>query len=927
MTRHTLATWQPSAWSKALTNSGDWRLALHDDVVTVTVDGVATDAGLEACAILDVARGLFWNQFTLQVGEREIRLRGIRRADAAAFEAAFADAQQSLQLRQLIAEFDAAARQATFWVTSFTADLARHLRTKGWLTTEFSVEWSARKAAVGFSHLLDHPALQAHIAAQPLDVAGTIALWTEDLPVIIARENQRHLDSETEECRDFFDSVERSPLTPEQIRAVVCFDNRMLVVASAGSGKTSTMVAKAGYALHRNLIAADKILLLAFNAAAAKELQKRTRNRLEPLGLDADQVVARTFHGFGLDVIGQATGKKPSLAPWLEGGGDIAQLGRIVDRLRATDVLFRSEWDFFRAVLAREYPDDDGTTADASEGDRTSQGETVKSPGERMIADWLFFNGVDYIYEKRYEVDTADAEHGQYHPDFYYPSINVYHEHWAIDAQGESPFDGYLDGMKWKRGVHAANGTTLLETTMSDLWGGGALTALGAQLTARGIRLRPDADRLAAGQKPVENALLLQTFRSFLIHAKSNCLTDDQLAVRLAEQAQGPIRYRDASFLRLFTIMRREWNAQLAADDCIDFEDMLTLAAEHLEAGDWQSPYELVMVDEFQDASYARARLARALVAQPGRYLFAVGDDWQSINRFAGADLSVMTGFEAWFGPSEVLRLERTFRFPQSIADASSAFVLQNPAQLTKTVVSSTREYAPTIGIVTVDSETAVAAGIRHRLKLLHDDVASGKLPGTANGKLSVLVLGRYKHQSKYLSGCADLADLLSVTFSTIHASKGAEADYVVIVGMVNGKYGFPSTIPTDPVLRLAMPAAEEFPKAEERRLFYVALTRARRGVLLVTVDRHESRFVMELIRDQRIVRTNAIGEVLKSVVCPKCGRAFMVERVSKRGPFFGCGRFPHCKGTLSIDGSPSMPAVKPVGEPRKAFTPYRRHR
>ncbi|TFD50269.1 DNA helicase UvrD [Cryobacterium frigoriphilum] len=926
MTGHALPTWQPSAWAKTLTHSGDWRLALHDDVVTVTVGGVATEAGLEACALVDVARGLFWSQLTLQVGEQVMRLRGIGRADAASFESAFTVARESLQLRQLIAEFAVAAGQATLWVQSFTAALTRHLRTRGWLTTEFGAEWAARKAAVGFSHLLDDPNLQAHIAAQPLDVAGTIALWSEDALATIARENQRHLEAETEQCREFFDTVERSPLTTEQIRAVVCFDNRMLVVAAAGSGKTSTMVAKAGYALHRNLIAADKIVMLAFNSAAAKELQQRTRERLGPLGLDAEQVVARTFHAFGLDIIGQATGKKPSLAPWLENDG-IAQLGLIIDRLRATDVVFRSEWDFFRAVLARDYPDDDGVTSETSEGFRTSQGETVKSPGERMIADWLFFNGVEYVYEKAYEFETADAEHGQYHPDFYYPAINAYHEHWALDAPGESPFDGYLDGMAWKQKVHRTNGTSLLETTKFELWGGSALTNLGRQLTERGIRLQPDADRLAAGQTPVENALLLKTFRSFLAHAKSNCLSDEQLSVRLTEQAQGPVRYRDASFLRLFTAIRREWDAQLAADDCIDFEDMLTLAAEHLEAGDWVSPYELVMVDEFQDASFARARLARALVAQPGRYLFAVGDDWQSINRFAGADLSVMTGFQSWFGPSDVMRLERTFRFPQSIADVSSAFVLQNPSQIAKTVVSSTREFVPTIGIVTMDSETAVAAGIRHRLKLLRDQVASGELPGAPGRKLSVLVLGRYQFQHKYVSGCGDLADRLDVRFSTIHASKGAEADYVVIVGMVNGKYGFPSTIPNDPVLRLAMPAAEVFPRAEERRLFYVALTRARRGVLLVTIDKHESRFLMELIRDQGIVRTNTIGEVLESVVCPKCGRAFMVPRSSKRGPFLGCRRYPRCKGTLAIDGSPSVPAVKPVGEPRKAFTPYRRHR
>lgn len=205
--------------------------------------------------------------------------------------------------------------------------------------------------------------------------------------------------------------------------------------------------------------------------------------------------------------------------------------------------------------------------------------------------------------------------------------------------------------------------------------------------------------------------------------------------------------------------------------------------------------------------------------------------------------------------------------------------------------------------------------------------MASGEVPSVQGRKLSVLVLGRYRHQSSYLEGCKPLADLLDISFMTIHASKGGEADYIVIPGMVSGKWGFPSTIPNDPVLRLAMPAAEEFPKAEERRLFYVALTRARRSVLLVTINKRESRFVMELIRDQAVLRTNAIGEVLHSVVCPRCGRGFMVERTSKRGAFLGCRRYPRCKTTLALDGSPSVPVMKPAGGYRKPFTPYRRNR
>jgi DNA helicase-4 len=905
---NTVQTWRPSALGKRTTKSRDWQLALSGLELTIALDGEPVTRQVGSFGGLTVTPGFVWSHLELEHPDRRYRFRGIPNRRATSFATAFAAAQgeavQAVKLLHLIDEFENAANQVRLWAEALAAAVAVHLKTKGWLTTEFSNDWAAQKAAVGFGRLLDEADLQPHIGTLSAVSRETVRIWREDLPTFITLQNERHLASEIDDCQDFFDTVEKSPLTPEQARAVVCFDNRMLVVASAGSGKTSTMVAKAGYALHRNLVAADKILMLAFNNAAAKELGARTHERLGPLGLNADKVVAKTFHAFGLEIIGQATGRKPTLAPWLdEVGGDKAQLGRIVDLLRATNPPFRLQWDFFRAVLARDYPDPHAAPVDDAKPPafRTAQGEQVRSTAERMIADWLYFNSVEYVYERSYEVDLADSEHGQYHPDFYYPQIDAYHEHWAVDENGQAPeeFVGYLEGMQWKRETHRHHGTTLLETTKAQLWSGEGLNHLEKELTARGIRLQANPERLLAGQTPTDYGRLLQTFRSFLTHAKSNRLSDDQLRERLEEQAQGEVRYRDAAFLRLFVAIRREWDRSLAAEGWIDFEDMLNLSADHLDAGDWESPYELVMVDEFQDASHARARLARALVNKPGRYLFAVGDDWQSINRFAGADLSVMTEFERLFGPSEVLRLERTFRFAQSIADVSSQFVLQNPSQLVKRVVSSTTEFPPTITAVSVDTDAAVKAAIHHRLKSLHSQIALGRGTLPTGGRATVLVLGRYKHQIDHLPDCRDLKDFLDVRFMTIHASKGAEADYIVIPGLVSGKWGFPSTIPNDPVLRMAMPAAEEFNRAEERRLFYVAMTRARRGVLLFTVKRRESPFLMELIRDYGIPLTNAIGESLESTVCPKCGRGFMVSRTSKRGAFLGCGRYPRCKTTL----------------------------
>jgi DNA helicase-4 len=199
------------------------------------------------------------------------------------------------------------------------------------------------------------------------------------------------------------------------------------------------------------------------------------------------------------------------------------------------------------------------------------------------------------------------------------------------------------------------------------LWSGQAFGKLADELQSHGIVLNPNPDRPSKGQPAIENETLIKTFRTFLTHAKSNRLSADDLQARLTGSRASLFRFRHQVFLRLFSAIRDAWEAKLAEAGVIDFEDMLNLATDHIESGNWNSPYELVMVDEFQDASYARARLVRSLVTKPGCCLFAVGDDWQSINRFAGADISVMTGFERWFGESTTLRLERTFRCPQPI--------------------------------------------------------------------------------------------------------------------------------------------------------------------------------------------------------------------------------------------------------------------
>ncbi|MEB4616491.1 UvrD-helicase domain-containing protein, partial [Leucobacter sp. M11] len=340
----------------------------------------------------------------------------------------------------------------------------------------------------------------------------------------------------------------------------------------------------------------------------------------------------------------------------------------------------------------------------------------------------------------------------------------------------------------------------------------------------------------------------LSLIRSAIVHAKNNRL--DRAAIIRALDRQAPEhRARGERFLRVFLPVFAAWNGALAARRELDFEDLILAATDLVAAGRWSSPFRSVLVDEVQDTSRARAALVRALTREPGVRLTAVGDDWQSVNRFAGADLGIMTHFAEVFGAGQRLFLERTFRFGAELAAASSAFITANPEQLPKRVLAvpgagggaprAIADGGPALRLEVLGSEGATDRAV---LELLRD---LDRAPGAA-GRQTVLLLGRYrKDRDRLRETLAASFAHLSVRFATVHSVKGQAADTVVLVGLTRG--GFPSDREDDPVLSLVMPAAERFPHAEERRLFYVALTRARSRVILVTVAGRESPFALEL--------------------------------------------------------------------------------
>lgn len=911
--------WTPSWVGQRVTGSSNWRLRLEGLELVLALEGRTHRVSVEDETTYRVNTGTFWTDITFHPGQdREVRADGLPNAQAAALFQALNDAFLKGKQRTIDA-----------WLNHKAEQERACFEQRRWFTREQQEDVLAARPTVDAAALrarLKMPGVAVRLGPAAEAIQRSLTAWEADHRPAWAALNASHVERELVACKDLLDRVESKPLTPEQARAVVCFDNRVQVVASAGSGKTSTMVAKTAYAIHRGFVDPKRIVLLAFNKQAAEELKERAALAFERLGMPEVTVEASTFHALGLRLIGKATGEKPDIPDWAtDAAGGVRKLTDIVDQLKDRSPTFRRQWDLYRFVFGKDLPafgemePADVWDAQGKGALVTNRGERVKSMEEVMIANLLFLNGVNYRYEAHYPHHTADETHRQYKPDFYYPDLDLFHEHFALDANGVPPerFEGYLEGVIWKRQLHADKGTELFETTSHGLRHGDDFDRLECELTARGLVLDPNPDREIPkeGQQPMASVELIGLVRTFMSHAKSNGLSASDLRQRLDAMPADTFKLRYQMFLDIAAPVMAAWDEALAAEDGIDFEDMLNLAAGHLENGRVESPYDLVMADEFQDASRARARLCRALVQEKGRFFFAVGDDWQSINRFAGADVSVMTGFRQWFGHGQVLKLEQTFRCPQALCDVSSAFVSKNPRQIAKRVHSATPAQGPVLQAFQVDSKDKLADAIDQFVVKLAEGVRDGTIPPGRNGKVSVYVLGRYNADRQYVPmRQSRFSRWVDVSFLTIHRSKGSEADYVILPEMISAprRRSFPNTRTDDPVLALAMPEGDTFPLGEERRLFYVALTRARRTVALFTAQGQCSTFLRELEEDGAVVLTDCDGKAVHESRCPACKHGALVVRSGPYGLFRSCSNFPTCSFKPKHRGVDSRPETPP---------------
>jgi DNA helicase-4 len=711
--------------------------------------------------------------------------------------------------------------------------------------------------------------------------------------------NDRFIASKSLECKTLFDEIESNPLTDMQRIACVTDEQNVLVIAGAGTGKTSTMRAKAAYLVKQGYAKPEEILMLAYGSDAKKELEDRVYEINE-----LKQVEIETFHSLGKKIIGfysnkatdvdvlatdnkryvkfidehvEALSKNPSLSKVL-----IEYFGQYFYS-KPSEMDFKSNQEYQAYIANNEL--------------RDLNGNQVKSFEEIAISNYLFQAGINFEYEPRYEYEVSAPGKNVYKPDFYLPDFDVYIEHFGIDRKGNTRKginkDKYNEERQWKIDTHADKGTVLIQTfSYESNQGLGDVLEEKLKKYCQDHELEFDELCSRPSSESVFSKLKeLGLFKEFsrLMGDFINLFRNSHYTLENIPRINGTgyKSAREKIFHRLFKHVYNIYITDLDAKNSIDFSDMIRDANSIIEKDDFhirtksKFNYKYIMVDEFQDISKPRADLVTTLKKVGSNCaLFCVGDDWQAIYRFTGSDVNLTTYFADEFGEVKKLYLDKTFRFNDRLERVASGFVQENKVQLKKDLNTHAKSNKTEVHVLTGSSDNV----LRDALVRIDED--------SKGNAASVLVLSRFNSSLKNVKGISAVFPNLKVRAMSAHAAKGKEAEYVVVLDVVKGKYGFPSEIETDSLLESLLPKLELFKHAEERRLFYVALSRAKKTVFIHTKLGYESAFLKELKSKKYDVNfyKNKLAEVyVESAICPQCGQGNLIPRQGDFGLFYVC--------------------------------------
>lgn len=750
---------------------------------------------------------------------------------------------------------------------------------------------------------------EVYYSGEYLEWAKTIASFH---PLNIKKIREYHENIQLEKRQLFFDKVESNPLTQEQRLGVIRNNDLNMVLAAAGTGKSSVIVAKALDLIDRQLARPDQILILAYNRTAADEVNERLLDKAKNSNMILDSTPRiSTFHALGRKILKDA-GVPTNISVFAEDDKKLAMwitnwLEEYLSENRVQLIEFinlfpepTNPFDFQTQAEYERYIRDNEF--------RTLNNELVKGYQELLIANFLYMNGVDYEYEAPYVSKRRINANIDYRPDFYIKNTNIYIEHFGIDRKGCTRPDidaqKYNDSIKNKRLLHEECGTELIETFHYEWLEDTLLSELKRKLSLHKIELKPlDTEEIlkslrSAGKISNWSELIKKALQAIRVERLSR---DDMLKRFMDANISQPKKY-----CKLLDLLHNSYKQELEKQNAIDFDDMIIKAISVINNNQFTPTWTYILIDEFQDISAARMELITTIIKKSDQpSLTVVGDDWQSIYRFSGGKLELTTRFEELIGKCTYTILQKTFRYNNSIAHTAGQFIMKNPEQKRKNI--ETHEKVEESQIFLFDDNPEIKNGLYPKLVEIIKQIRKDDATGT------IAVIARYNY---LLSEARDVLKSLkkNVNFWSYHKAKGLEADYCVLIGFFQGRSGFPNENRDNAMIEALLPSLDEFPYSEERRLLYVGITRAKKRVYIIASPSAPSDFIIELLAPLYKVNicSNAFQEQYQQIFkCPNCNDGYLRLLNGRYGDFYSCSTGLGCDvgkaKVCEICGSPSV--------------------
>ena len=708
---------------------------------------------------------------------------------------------------------------------------------------------------------------------------------------LLKKHNRSYVDDKLNRYKEYFDNmfidIDKNILLDKQQReAIICEEDNLLILSGAGSGKTTTITAKVKYLIDIKKIDPNEVAVVTFTKKAKEELEDRINKKMN---LDVD---IYTFHSLGLKIIRNHDNSNCDI---IEEKGKYKIISDYIKNVLFNDKdkfniffeafkdktkfneeykLFDNYLDYHNYMYKRKYITENKTmdnyikeqTLRRKSYLRTLNGEYCKSKEEVDIANFLYLNCIDYEYEKQYK----KLDKSIYKPDFYIEQNNNFNyiEHFGIDRvyktndrYTEKELKEYLANMKLKLDYHKKEKIeNLFIITHSKVEGkSNYLEVLKTCLIKKGYVLKRRSneeiyDRL---KQTSEDKYIVDFINRiaipFISYFKKTDYTINDLDK--FKNSENIILNKQIDVMKDILI---NYQKSLEEKNLIDFEDMINRAYKimpKVKEKDLEVDYKYIVIDEYQDVSIQRFNLTKRISKLFSSKIIAVGDDYQSIFGFSGSRIDLMTEFKNYLEDAKQIPITNVYRNSQELIDIATNFINKNNNQIKKKLSSIKRLDNP-VEIFVYDDYNYLETNTNK--SVLVDEIID-KIYNKDN-KSKVLLLERYNsdidtilNNNLFIRKNSESVinkrhDDIKIDYLTIHKSKGLEYDNCILINAIDDKYGFPSKIEDEKVIKILRPKLNEnIEYPEERRLFYVALTRTKNKLYIVCPKSKVSKFVKEI--------------------------------------------------------------------------------